>query len=36
MASDDVAAAITLELFSRTKDPLFHSMIPCCNHFGRC
>ena len=34
-AEEDVAAASTLEPFSKTIEPLFHSTMPCCSHIGK-
>ena len=31
----EVAAAITLDPFSTSMLPLFHTTTPCCNHFGK-
>ena len=28
-------AAIIFDPFSNSKDPLFQTITPCCNHFGR-
>ena len=34
-ALDDVDDATTLEPFSKSREPLFQDITPCCNHFGK-